>query len=177
MASLEVESKVLGLINKQPILNIGMLGSVSDGKSTCVQKTTGTKTQRHSSEQTRNITIKPGYANMKIWYDGEKFHSTSSKPTEHSVDGKECRLVNHISYVDCPGHQELILTMLGSIKLMNAVIVVVSAAEPIDKKPQLIQHLAAIKISNLKNIIVCLNKLDLVTKEVAETRFKELKVC
>ena len=32
---------------------------------------------------------------------------------------------------------------------MNAVIVVVSAAEPIEKKPQLIQHLAAIKISGL----------------------------
>ena len=37
---------------------------------------------------------------------------------------------------------------------MNAVIVVVSAADPIDMKPQLIQHLAAIKLSGLDNIIV-----------------------
>ena len=35
---------------KQPQLNIGMLGSVSDGKSTTVFKLTGTKTQKYSSE-------------------------------------------------------------------------------------------------------------------------------
>lgn len=167
--------KVMDILSKQPVLNIGMLGSVSDGKSTCVQKATGTKTQRHSSEQTRNITIKPGYANMKIWSDEEKLYATSSKPNEYIVGEKKCELVYHISFVDCPGHQELILTMLGSIKLMNAVIVVVSAAEPVDKKPQLIQHLAAVKISNIKNIIVCFNKLDLVEKELAEERYKELR--
>ena len=64
--------------NKQPIFNIGMLGSVSDGKSTCVKETTGTKTQRHTSEQTKNITIKQGYANIKIWFnpDTKKYSST-----------------------------------------------------------------------------------------------------
>ena len=67
-------------MSKQPVLNVGMLGSVSDGKSTCVRVLTGIKTQRHSSEKTRNITIKPGYANMKVWSDGNTFHSTSSKP-------------------------------------------------------------------------------------------------
>ena len=151
-----------------------MLGSVSDGKSTCVQKCTGTKTQRHSSEQTRNITIKPGYANMKIWSNGTNLYSTNSKPDNHVVDGEECKLVNHISFVDCPGHQELILTMLGSIKLMNAIIVVVSAAESIEKKPQLIQHLAAVKLSGIKNVLVCLNKLDLINIETARSRYKEL---
>ncbi len=35
----------------QPIINIGCLGSVSDGKSTLVEKLTGVKTQRHSSEK------------------------------------------------------------------------------------------------------------------------------
>ena len=54
-------------MEKQPILNIGCLGSVSDGKSTTVFQLTGTKTQTHSKEKTRNITIKQGYANMKIW--------------------------------------------------------------------------------------------------------------
>jgi len=162
-------------ISKQPVLNVGMLGSVSDGKSTGVRALTGIKTQRHSAEKTRNITIKPGYANMKIWTNGDKFYSTDSKPDEYKVGDEECKLVHHLSFVDCPGHQELILTMLGSIKLMDAVIVVVSAADPIAKKPQLIQHLAAIKLSGIDNIIVCLNKLDLVTKEVAIERYQELQ--
>ena len=97
-------------INKQPIMNIGMLGSVADGKSTCVLKLTGTKTQRHSNELKRNITIKPGYANLKIWKDSDdKYHSTNSKSKSY----KDCELVHHLSFVDCPGHHELILTMLG----------------------------------------------------------------
>ena len=51
----------------QPLINIGTLGSVSDGKSTLIAKCTGTHTQRHSNEKHRNITIRQGYANMKIW--------------------------------------------------------------------------------------------------------------
>lgn len=162
-------------ICKQPVLNVGMLGSVSDGKSTCVRELTGIKTQRHSSEKTRNITIKPGYANLKIWSDGERLYSTDSKPTILLKNDRDCNLVHHLSFIDCPGHQELILTMLGSIRLMDAVIVIVSVADPIEKKPQLIQHLAAIKLSGLKKILVCLNKLDLVTKDVANERYEELQ--
>jgi len=159
-------------MSKQPIMNIGMLGSVSDGKSTCVRVLTGIKTQRHSSEKTRNITIKPGYANMKIWGLNDELKSTDSKPTKY----QDYELLHHLSFVDCPGHHELILTMLGSIKLMNAVIVVVAAAEPINMKPQLIQHLAAIKLAGIKNVIVCLNKLDLIEKDLATTRYKELQL-
>lgn len=161
-------------LNNQPSFNVGMLGSVSDGKSTCVLSTTGVKTQRHSKEQTRNITIKPGYANMKIWSDGSLLYSSGSKEKNFEVDGTECELVNHLSFVDCPGHHELILTMLGSVRLMDAGVFVVSAAEPIEKKPQLIQHLAAVKIAGITNIIVCLNKLDLVDIETAKERYQEL---
>ena len=170
-----MDSQFYESICKQPVLNVGMLGSVSDGKSTCVRELTGIKTQRHSSEKTRNITIKPGYANLKIWSDGDKLYSTDSKPTILSKNDKDCSLVHHLSFIDCPGHQELILTMLGSIRLMDAVIVIVSAADPIEKKPQLIQHLAAIKLSGIKKILVCLNKLDLVTKDVANERHEELQ--
>ena len=101
---------------------------------------------------------------MKIWSKDDTLYSTDSKPSTYQVDGEECQLVHHLSFVDCPGHQELILTMLGSIKLMNGAIVVVSAADPIDKKPQLIQHLAAIKLAGLKNIIVCLINITSVCK-------------
>jgi translation initiation factor 2 subunit 3 len=170
-----MDSQFYKSICNQPVLNVGMLGSVSDGKSTCVRELTGIKTQRHSSEKTRNITIKPGYANLKIWSDGDKLYSTDSKPTILSKNDKDCSLVHHLSFIDCPGHQELILTMLGSIRLMDAVIVIVSAADPIEKKPQLIQHLAAIKLSGIKKILVCLNKLDLVTKDIANERYEELQ--
>jgi translation initiation factor 2 subunit 3 len=153
-------------MENQPIVNIGMLGSVSDGKSTTVYSLTGIKTQRHSNELKRNITIKPGYANLKI------YKTTENNTSYYSNNNGE--LVHHISFIDCPGHYQLIVTMMSCIKLMDGIILVVSAAEPLDSKPQLIQHIMAIKMSGLRNIIVLLNKLDLVKKPIAQKRFCEL---
>lgn len=150
-------------IVNQPITNIGMLGSVSDGKSTTVFSLSGVKTQRHSNEMKRNITIKPGYANMKIY----------EKDGVFNVKGYG-DLVHHISFIDCPGHYQLIVTMMSNIRLMDGIILVVSAAEPITMKPQLIQHMLAIKMSGVNNVIVLLNKLDLVSKKVAMERYDDL---
>jgi len=159
-------------MQNQPILNIGCLGSVSDGKSTTVEKLTGTKTQRHSSEKIRNITIKPGYANMKIWYNKEEdiYETTNSQV----MNMENFELVHHLSFVDCPGHQELILTMMSSVSLMKGALVVVAANEDVKKKPQLIQHLAAAKMAGLDKLIILFNKLDLVSKEVAMERKEQL---
>jgi translation initiation factor 2 subunit 3 len=162
-------------IENQPIINIGCLGSVSDGKSTLVEKTTGIKTQKHSSEKTRNITIKQGYANMKIWKNDDTFYTSDSNLKEYILhDDTKLDLVNHISFVDCPGHQELIHTMLSSISLMDGAIIVIAVDQPLKTKPQLIQHMAAAKLGKLDKIIICMNKIDLVTKEVLMERKAEL---
>jgi small GTP-binding protein len=165
------------IIYNQPIINIGCLGSVSDGKSTLVEKLTGIHTQQHSQEKHRNITIKQGYANMKVWADtnaGDYYTTNSHVTSFKNSESEDCKLVNHISFVDCPGHQSLIQTMLLSISLMNGAIVVVAVNEPLSGKPQLIQHLAAAKLGKLDKIIVCMNKIDLVSKEVLLTRKQEL---
>ena len=165
-------------LQSQPNFNLGTLGSVSDGKSTMIYQLTGIKTQKHSSEKHRNITIKPGYANLKIWFCVECNNYESSASDQNEVKCKCCEgkinLVNHLSFVDCPGHAELILTMMGSVSLMKGAIVVVSAAESVNKKPQLIQHLIASKMANIEKLIICFNKLDLVSKEVAIERKIEL---
>ena len=158
-------------MNIQPILNIGTIGSVSNGKTTLVKALSGTNTIRHSNEKKRNITIKAGYANMKVWLKSDgSFDTTNSEDTI-----EDATLVHHISFVDCPGHQELILTMMNSVSLMKGVIVVISAAESISNNPQLVQHLTAAKISGLdKRLIVIFNKLDLITLEKAIERKEEL---
>ena len=171
------DEKLARILSTQPTINIGCLGSVSDGKSTLVERMTGIRTQKHSSEQKRNITIKQGYGNMKVWtdLDDTKFYTTNSKAQTYTTEsGDECMLVNHISFVDCPGHQELIQTMLSSISLMDGAIVVVAVDQPLDKKPQLIQHLAAAKLGKIDKIIVCMNKIDLVTRDVLMERKREL---
>ena len=167
---MNTNTDIMNIMLNQPIFNIGCLGSVSDGKSTAVLELSGVKTQRHSSEKKRNITIKAGYGNMKIWYKSDGTYETTN--SEGYIN--DAILVHHLSFVDCPGHQELIIPMMCSVSLMKGAIIVVSAAEPISKKPQLIQHLAAAKMSGLEHLIIIFNKLDLITQETAIKRKEEL---
>jgi translation initiation factor 2 subunit 3 len=160
------------------MLNLGTLGSVSDGKSEMIYQLSGIRTQRDSREKKRNITIKAGYANIKLWKCSscEKEYSTSENNNEFNCSNcnENCNLNKHISFTDCPGHQELIDTMLTSISLMKGAIIIISVVEPIKQKPQLIQHLIAAKISKLDKLIICLNKCDLVPIGIVRERKKEL---
>ena len=162
------------ILNNQPIVRIGMLGSVSHGKSTFVNKVTGIKTQKHSSERTRNITIKQGYANMKLWSDMDE-DKQSFYPTDSEVSNYEnYTLVNHISFIDCPGHQEYIDTMLSSVNMMDGAIVIVAADQKLSHNPQLVQHLAALSLYDVKKLIICINKIDLVERHIVMERKEEL---
>lgn len=166
------------------LFNLGTLGSVSDGKSEMIYQLSGgdqhygIRTQRDSREKKRNITIKAGYANIKIWKCEEclTLYSTKETALEYNCDNcnNNCIINNHISFVDCPGHQELIETMMISISLMKGAIVIISVVEPIKQKPQLIQHLISAKVNNLDKLILCMNKCDLVSINVVKERKIEL---
>jgi translation initiation factor 2 gamma subunit (eIF-2gamma) len=140
----------------------------------------GIRTQRDSREKKRNITIKAGYANIKLWncIECNKNYSSGENIYEYkcNICNNICKLDNYISFADCPGHQELIETMLSSISLMKGAIVVISVLEPLKNKPQLIQHLIAAKMNNLDKLIICLNKCDLVSKIMVEERKVELDI-
>ena len=175
------------IMNNQPTVNIGCLGSVTDGKSSMVNNLCNVKTQRHSSEHIKNITIKLGYANAKIFkcpncpepFCYDSFNSDKKKAYCSYCKEKEdikcaMELVKHVSFVDCPGHNDLLLTMMSGVAVMDHSIVVVSAADDINNKRQLKEHISAANVSELKNYIMCLNKLDLVDKEKAITQYTEL---
>jgi translation initiation factor 2 subunit 3 len=147
---MEMENKF-----KKPLLNIGTFGAVSEGKTSLVKVLSGILTTRNSKEKIRNITIKLGFANWK-YYDDEN------------------NLIHHISFVDCPGHHEYINTMLSGVNIIDGAIVVISVNSKIKDKPQLIQHLGAIKVGNIQKIIICLNKIDLVSRETILERKEEL---
>jgi translation initiation factor 2 gamma subunit (eIF-2gamma) len=75
-------------------------------------------------------------------------------------------LIRHISFVDCPGHDVLMATMLNGTAVMDAALLVIAANEPCPR-PQTSEHLAAVQIMNLKNLIIFQNKVDLVRPEEA----------
>lgn len=55
------------IISRQATINIGTIGHVAHGKSTVVKAISGVQTVRFKNELERNITIKLGYANAKVY--------------------------------------------------------------------------------------------------------------
>lgn len=164
---------IIKVMNDQPTVNVGMIGSVSNGKSSITEKLTGIKTQKYSSEKERNITIKLGYANAKIFQcpDCPKPQCYQSTQSEiYELNCKYCcsemELKKHISIVDSPGHHSLMATMLNGAAVMDTTILVESVAND-GLAFQTSEHLAATDLIDLPNKIVCMNKMDLVKKDVA----------
>lgn len=153
----------------QPTINIGMVGHVDHGKSTLTKALTGRKTDIHSEEIKRGISIKLGYADTPVYEcnDGDRVYS--NKPLNEN-----CKLKRVISFVDAPGHETLMATMLSGSSIMDGALLVIAANEKCPQ-PQTREHLTAIEIMGIKNIIVIQNKIDLVTKERALESYREIK--
>jgi translation initiation factor 2 subunit 3 len=152
------------LITKLPTLNVGIVGHIDHGKTTLLWKLTGKWTDTHSEELKRGITIKLGYADAIIFEENGKY------TTKKDSGGKPIR---YITFVDAPGHEMLMATMLSGAAIMDAAILVISASEGI--KPQTKEHLIALKSKKINNIIIVQNKIDLVTKEQAVESYKKIK--
>jgi len=160
--------------SKQPTFNIGMLGHVAHGKSTLVRAISGIRTQKHSKEDERGITIKLGYANAKI-YQNEKTGTYGTDPEKFKGPDIKTKFV---SFVDCPGHEILIQTMLSGTSVMDCIILIISATEKCPQ-PQTLEHLIALDMimnkKGIRNVIIVQNKIDLVTKQRALESYDEIQ--
>jgi len=166
------------VISKQATINIGTIGHVAHGKSTVVKAMSGVVTIRFTNELVRNITIKLGYANAKIYKceneacprPGNYRSYPSSKedhpPCERPGCGHKMKLLRHVSFVDCPGHDILMATMLNGAAVMDAALLLVAGNETCPQ-PQTSEHLAAVEIMKLQHIIILQNKVDLIKQQQA----------
>ena len=157
----------------------GTIGHVAHGKSTVVKAISGVQTVRFKNELERNITIKLGYANAKIYacsdpkcprpatYRAFGSGKEDAPPCEvPGFEGVPMQLLRHVSFVDCPGHDILMATMLNGAAVMDGALLLIAANEPCPQ-PQTSEHLAAVEIMRLRHIIILQNKVDLVTESAA----------
>lgn len=163
----------------------GTIGHVAHGKSTVVKAISGVQTVRFKNELVRNITIKLGYANAKIYRcedpkcpRPQAYQSYPSDKEEHPpcpVPGCSGRmnLLRHVSFVDCPGHDILMATMLNGAAVMDAALLLIAGNEPCPQ-PQTSEHLAAVEIMKLQHIIILQNKVDLIREQAAEEHWKSI---
>ncbi|MBL7051653.1 MAG: translation initiation factor IF-2 subunit gamma [Nanoarchaeota archaeon] len=156
----------------QPEISIGLVGHVDHGKTTITQRLSGKWTDTHSEEVKKGITIRLGYANTSIYHFPKikKYHVH-----ETLEDSKEKgKFLRSISFVDAPGHETLMATMLSGSAIMDAALLLVAADETCPQ-PQTKEHLMALEIAGIKDIIIVQNKVDLVSQEGATKNYNEIK--
>jgi translation initiation factor 2 subunit 3 len=76
------------------------------------------------------------------------------------------KLIRHVSFVDCPGHDILMATMLNGAAVMDAALLLIAANETCPQ-PQTSEHLAAVEIMKLEHLIILQNKVDLIKEAQA----------
>jgi len=169
------------IMSRQATINIGTIGHVAHGKSTVVKAISGVQTVRFQKELERNITIKLGYANAKIFKCSEckspecykSYGSIKEDNPPCTNCGKPLVLERHVSFVDCPGHDILMATMLNGVAVMDAALLLIAGNESCPQ-PQTSEHLAAIEIMKLQHIIILQNKVDLIKEARCSEQYQEI---
>jgi selenocysteine-specific elongation factor len=118
---------------------VGTAGHIDHGKSSLVRKLTGIDTDRLKEEKARGISIDLGFA---YW----------PRPNGAIV-----------GFVDVPGHEGLVHTMLAGAAGIDFVILVIAADDGV--MPQTREHLAILDLLDLKRGVAALNKSDLVSED------------
>ncbi len=129
-------------------LVVGTAGHIDHGKTSLIKDLTGIDADRLDDEKRRGITIELGFAYMRL--------------NAHQL----------ISFVDVPGHERFVKSMLAGAMGMDVVMLVVAADEGF--KPQTYEHLNILSHLNVKKGIVVLTKCDLVTRE--DIDFKKVEI-
>ncbi|MBI2574407.1 translation initiation factor IF-2 subunit gamma [Candidatus Woesearchaeota archaeon] len=159
----------------QPEVNIGLVGHVDHGKTTLTEALTGKWTDTHSEEIRRGITIRLGYADAAFYKcescpEPDAYSTSSTCP----VCGEKTVFLRKVSFVDAPGHESLMATMLSGAAIMDGALLLIAANEPCPQ-PQSREHLTALEIIGVKSIVIVQNKVDLVSMEEVARNYGEIR--
>jgi len=155
-----------------PEINIGMVGHVDHGKSTLVEALTGRWPATHSEELKRGITIRLGYADATFYKCPNCGNYSTSQKCPFCFSKSEIQRT--VSFVDAPGHESLMATVLTGSALMDGAILVIAADEPCPL-PQTREHLKTLEIVGIDKIVIAQNKIDLVDEKRAKESYEEIK--
>jgi translation initiation factor 2 subunit 3 len=153
-------------------ITIGVVGHVDHGKTSLVQALTGKWASVYKEELKRGITIRLGYADTTFYQCKKDGTWCATDKCPKCFDPTEQKRA--ISFVDAPGHETLMATVLSGAALMDGALLLVAANEECPQ-PQTAEHLKAVDIAGIKNIIIVQNKVDLVTEEQAMKNYEQIR--
>jgi selenocysteine-specific elongation factor len=128
---------------------LGTAGHIDHGKTTLVEKLTGIRTDRLKEEQERGMTIDVGYAEYRL------------------PDGTE------VGFLDVPGHERLVRTMVAGATAMDLALLVVAADD--GPMPQTREHVEILDFLNVRRAVVALTKIDLVDADVVALATEDVR--
>jgi selenocysteine-specific elongation factor len=128
---------------------VGVTGHIDHGKSTLVRVLTGVDTDTHPEEKRRGITIDLGFAAFR---EGE----------------------HRFALIDAPGHQKYIGNLLAGVSAIDLGFLVVACDQGIQQ--QTLEHAAIVKSLGVRNLIVVVTRIDLVSENAIEELSEELAV-
>ena len=121
---------------------VGTAGHIDHGKTSLVRALTGIDLDRLPEEKERGITIALGFTALTLG------------------SGRIA------SFVDCPGHERLVRTMIAGATGIDAVMLCVSAVEGV--MPQTREHLAILQLLGVRHGLVAMTMCDLADEEMRE---------
>jgi translation elongation factor TU len=121
---------------------VGTAGHIDHGKTSLIRALTGVDLDRLPEEQRRGITIQLGFCPLDL------------------PDGRR------VAFVDVPGHEGLVRTMIAGAQGVDAALLCVSAVDGV--MPQTREHLAILDLLGVQDGAIVLTKADLVDEELLE---------
>ena len=120
----------------------------------------------------RGITIRLGYADTTIYKCANCGKYSVNEKCIYCFSNAEP--VRTVSFIDAPGHETLMATVLTGARLMDGAILLIAANEKCPQ-PQTREHLTALEVVGIKNVIIVQSKIDLATKEQATENYNQIK--
>jgi len=134
----------------KPHVNVGTIGHVDHGKTTLTSALTKVLAKEGKSKEMSYAEIAKG----GVVRDASKILTVAVSHVEYETDKR------HYAHIDCPGHADYIKNMITGAAQMDGAILVVSAAD--GPMPQTREHVLLARQVNVPNLVVFLNKVDLV---------------
>jgi selenocysteine-specific elongation factor len=129
-------------------LTVGVLGHVDHGKTSLVKALTGADTDSLEEEKRRGMSIVLGFAYLE------------------NKSGT-------VDFIDVPGHEDFIRTMISGATGIDAVLLVIAADEGV--KPQTLEHFSIARLLGIKQGLIVVNKSDLADQSLLDIAHEELK--
>src|SRR5512146_1047450 len=148
----------------KPHVNVGTIGHVDHGKTTLTAAITKVLSFK-------NMASFVSYDNIdKAPEERERGITIATAHVEYQTDNR------HYAHVDCPGHADYVKNMITGAAQMDGAILVVSAAD--GPMPQTREHILLARQVEVPNIVVYMNKIDMVDDpeliELVELEVREL---